>query len=145
MSEIEKYNPQHPELWDSESGKPIEAWNGNRKRTTTEQAMGIFVPMFAVFPKVETNRMMLEEYVRLLQDIPPDKLKKSVDNAMQDSDWPPTVAAIRRQYEQMNQRDSAKPFISDEEFERPQVVKVYRKSREERMEQLRRYKNRSSA
>ncbi len=104
MDNIQPYNQQDPELWDSERNGSKLAFNGRPVRIKRSDCIRILTPMFAMFPNVVMSKIAIEQYVRLLRDISPDRLQATVDAALAESEWLPTVAAIRKQYEAQCQR-----------------------------------------
>ena len=140
---IQKYEQQHPELWDAKKNQPVLAANGRPVRSTREQVLKILVPMFAMFPNAKTSDMMVAQYVRLLNDISPERLQQAVDETLKTSEWLPTVAAIRKAYEAgISVENQSKMYDIDNLPERTLPRKYgQRETRAERMEQLRRYKS----
>lgn len=118
--------------------KPIaRAWNGQPIRNTINEVMNILQPMLALYPQTPLEPETLAVYIDMLRDIAPDKLAECVRLSMAESEWLPTVAHIRRHYEEL--RQVVPPRLKMEELPELNINgKLYRETVAERMERLKR-------
>jgi len=116
MKEIVPYSQQDLELFD-ENGHALRTVDGNRIRIRRDDILVILEPLLTQFPHSGATEETLQIYAGLLRDISPVRLLAAVEKAQRECEFLPSVAAIRRNYEDSRQKHRRQANVDiDEEM-----------------------------
>lgn len=75
------------------------AFNGRKAKATDEEITKALAPVPIAFPQVKADDEWLNLHCMMLRDLDPNVLARAVRAAIATSDFPPTIAAIRKHAE----------------------------------------------
>lgn len=98
-----------------------------KQRSTPQEVMHILKPMFAMFPQLAIGPETIAGYVDHLMDIPPQDLAAAVHQAIDSCEFLPSVAVIRKIYQDGRMPGPRNDLTLDEIAARPAIgMRIYR-------------------
>lgn len=119
---------------------------GKVVRSSRDEILDILAGMFAMF-QARMEAPTVDGYVLYLQDIPADGLRAAVARCVEDCDFVPTVAHIRKAYAAIREESGewkapGSIHLTQEEIARRPLppTRIYQPTQAERLAQLRKYR-----
>lgn len=76
----------------------------------------IFQRLLDAFPRYHISQGTIEVYFDRLRSCQPEELRQAIDMALDESEWFPSIAEIRRHYSVVKERNAPKPLGYREQY-----------------------------